>query len=67
MLVKVGASISSILEPFTHGFYTVEVIDDQDPAAINRNYQGNFLRLAKIKKTYDPLNMFRLNANIEPV
>ena len=33
---------------------------------VNRTYRDNFPRLLKIKKQYDPTNLFRLNANIKP-
>ena len=56
----------SQVQPFTYGFYTVEVDDGHDVSAMNQNYQGNYGRLAGIKKRYDPDNMFRLNANITP-
>jgi FAD/FMN-containing dehydrogenase len=56
----------SQVKPFTYGFYTVEVDDGHDVSAMNQNYQGNYGRLAGIKKRYDPENMFRLNANITP-
>ena len=54
----------SHLAPFTHGWYTNEV-DEQSAAKVNKNYQGNFQRLAKVKNQYDPTNLFRLNANIK--
>lgn len=54
------------LAPHTHGFYTNEA-DDDNSAQWNRNYQGNFARLLDIKQRYDPDNIFRLNANINPV
>lgn len=53
------------VEPFTHGFYTNDVMDESQ-RTVNRNYQGNYERLALLKTQYDPTNLFRLNANIVP-
>ena len=53
------------LEPFTHGYYTNETADEGQQA-INRNYQGNFARLQRVKARFDPGNLFRLNANVPP-
>jgi FAD/FMN-containing dehydrogenase len=64
--VRYVKNLWSQLQPFTYGFYTVEVDDGHDRKAMNQNYQGNYARLAAIKKQYDPENMFRLNANITP-
>ena len=53
------------LERSTDGYYTVDTADESR-AARHANYQGNFPRLLKVKKKYDPTNLFRLNANINP-
>ena len=51
------------LEPFTGGYY--DNIDfDGDKAA--GNYGPTYERLSRIKGQYDPMNLFRLNSNIEP-
>jgi FAD/FMN-containing dehydrogenase len=56
----------SKLEPFTDGYYVnLNDTDARDKGA-DRNYGANFTRLAELKKQYDPLNLFRLNANIKP-
>jgi hypothetical protein len=52
-------------EPFTDGWYTNEV-DDHAAKTVNANYQGNYERLVKVKNSYDPTNLFRLNANVKP-
>ena len=55
----------SKLEPFTDGYYTNET-GDEGQRVVDDNYQGNLPRLRKVKKTYDPKNLFRLNANVQP-
>jgi hypothetical protein len=54
------------LAPATDGYYTVDT-SDESRAVRHGNYQGNFPRLLELKKKYDPTNLFRLNANINPV
>jgi FAD/FMN-containing dehydrogenase len=49
---------------FTDGYYVN--LNDVDPKGTDRNYGPNFARLAALKKQFDPLNLFRLNANIKP-
>ena len=55
----------SALEPLTSGFYINEV-NDESRAVLNANYRENYPRLVDIKRRYDPKNLFRLNANVQP-
>ena len=52
-------------EPFTDGWYTNDIADEST-GTVNKNYQGNYERLVKVKNQYDPTNLFRLNANVRP-
>ncbi len=54
------------LEPFTRGFYVNDLAREVTAKEINSNYRGNFSRLVALKKQYDPTNLFRLNANVQP-
>jgi hypothetical protein len=53
----------SAMEPFTGGYY--DNIDFGRTAAAG-NYGPAYERLSLIKGQYDPMNLFRLNSNIEP-
>jgi FAD/FMN-containing dehydrogenase len=54
------------LEPFTYGYYTNAMSGDETAKSINENYRQNYPRLVAIKNKYDPGNLFRLNANVQP-
>ena len=62
---RIGAvrSFWSKLEPHVGGYYANIQTDDIEVAG---NYGPVYKRLVSIKKTYDPMNLFRLNSNIRP-
>jgi FAD/FMN-containing dehydrogenase len=60
---KIRAKWDQLL-PFTDGYYAN--LNDADPKGADSNYGPNLRRLAALKKQFDPLNLFRLNANIKP-
>jgi len=54
------------LEPLTRGFYTNEAGPDTTTVGYHENYGANLQRLVALKAKYDPMNLFRLNANVPP-
>lgn len=53
------------LEPFTQGFYG-NLTQENGAQRVRGNYGENLPRLVELKTKVDPLNLFRLNPNIEP-
>ena len=51
------------LEPYMGGYYS-NIDYDQSGAPVN--YGPAYTRLQQIKGQYDPMNLFRLNSNVEP-
>jgi FAD binding domain/Berberine and berberine like len=48
------------------GAYVNFMMDDEGEARVKASYGENFVRLATVKKKYDPGNLFRVNQNIKP-
>src|SRR6476620_187811 len=48
------------------GAYVNFLMGDEGEERVKKTYGGNYERLAKIKKKYDPDNFFRVNQNIKP-
>jgi FAD/FMN-containing dehydrogenase len=41
-------------------------MDDEVQGRVQASYGDNYARLASVKATYDPDNLFRVNQNIRP-
>jgi FAD/FMN-containing dehydrogenase len=55
------------IKPFASGgLYVNEIGSDDGQDRARQAFGINYTRLAEIKGKYDPANVFRLNANIEP-
>ncbi len=53
------------LEPFTRNYYVnTDVYEGEE--RLRATYGDNYPHLVKLKNKYDPMNLFRLNANIKP-
>jgi FAD/FMN-containing dehydrogenase len=54
------------LHPYSSGGAYVNFMMEEGEERIRATYGKNYKRLAKIKKRYDPGNLFRVNQNIRP-
>ena len=54
------------LHPYSCGGAYLNFIMNEGQDRIKASYKGNYDRLTKIKKKYDPNNLFRVNQNILP-
>jgi FAD/FMN-containing dehydrogenase len=54
------------LHPYSAGGAYVNFMMDEGPDRVRATYGDNYERLATVKATYDPDNVFRLNQNVEP-
>ena len=63
--LQAGRSLWGAFEPFTQGYY-VNTEPSADEQRLRATYGDNYPRLVQLKNQYDPMNLFRLNANIKP-
>jgi hypothetical protein len=54
------------LEPHLENGVYVNGLGEEGEARVRAAYGPNYARLRTIKRSYDPLNLFRLNYNIDP-
>jgi FAD/FMN-containing dehydrogenase len=54
------------LHPHSAGGAYVNMMMDEGQERVRASYRDNYDRLARIKATYDPDNVFRINQNIQP-
>lgn len=66
-LTKWGRAYWQAVHKFNPGgAYVNFMMDDEGDARVRASYGDNYGKLAAIKKTYDPANLFRVNQNIKP-
>ena len=63
---KWAKSYWTALHPYSAGGAYINFMMDEGEDRIRATYGKNYDRLSKIKKRYDPKNLFRVNQNIKP-
>jgi len=63
--LRAGRDLWGAFEPFTKGYY-VNTEPSAEEQRLRATYGDNYPRLVQLKNKYDPMNLFRLNANIKP-
>ena len=61
-----GRSCYAAMEPFLEEGVYVNYLGDEGESRVRAAYGANYQRLAALKQTYDPTNVFRGNQNIQP-
>lgn len=59
-------SYQEALHPYSAGGAYVNMMMDEGEERVRASYRDNYDRLAQIKRSYDPDNLFRINQNIRP-
>jgi FAD/FMN-containing dehydrogenase len=59
-------SYHDALHPHSAGGAYVNMMMDEGQERVQASYRDNYPRLARVKATYDPQNLFRVNQNILP-
>jgi FAD/FMN-containing dehydrogenase len=54
------------LHPYSAGGAYVNMMMDEGEERVRASYRDNYDRLSRIKRAYDPDNLFRVNQNIRP-
>ncbi len=54
------------LHPHSAGGAYVNMMMDEGEERVRASYRNNYDRLAEVKRSYDPDNLFRINQNIQP-
>ena len=54
------------LHPFSAGGAYVNMMMDEGEERVRASYRDNYGRLARVKRSYDPDNLFHVNQNIAP-
>jgi hypothetical protein len=54
------------LHPFSAGGAYVDFMMDEGQERVQASFRDNYARLTRVKRQYDPDNMFRINQNIRP-
>jgi hypothetical protein len=66
-LKKWGRAYWKAVHPFNmEGAYVNFMMDDEASNRVEATYGENYARLARVKATYDPRNLFKVNQNIKP-
>jgi FAD/FMN-containing dehydrogenase len=63
--IKYIREVWSGVEKHVQGFYTNDLYEESQ-SMVNSNYRDNYGRLVALKDRYDPTNLLRLNANVQP-